>query len=93
VHSSDPGKLRDTRPQLYRAVCETLFGPIGANIGAIAGNVQMRDLYPPKGEFGPVIPLFVAFRRGVGAGDATPVGPATSLSAELANLDPDADLL
>jgi hypothetical protein len=90
--SSDHGKLRDGRPELYRALCETLFGTIAANIGAIAGGVQLRDLRPPQGLFGYGLPLRVRHRdKGV---SNAPEGLRTSLTpGESAQPDPDAGLL
>jgi hypothetical protein len=37
LRSSDHGKLRDGRPELYTALCYALVGPISAKIEAIAG--------------------------------------------------------
>ena len=90
--SSDHGKLRDGRPELYGALCETLFGTIAANMGAIAGGVRMRDLRPPQGQFGYRLPLRVRHRDG--AVSNAPEGLRTaSIPGESAQADPDADLL
>jgi hypothetical protein len=90
--SSDHGKLRDGRPELYQALCETLFGTIAANMGAIAGGVQMRDWRPPHGQFGHRLPLRV--RRSDRAVSNAPSGlRAASMLSESTQADPDADLL
>lgn len=87
LRSSDHGKLRDGRPELYRALCYALVGPIAAEIEVIAGAVEIRDGFAPRGQLAPVLPLAISHRDHGARGNAhdglaTPPEP-----------DPDEDLL
>lgn len=89
VRSSDHGKLRDGRPDLHRALCETLEGPIGEKIGVIAKAVRMRDGFAPQGQFPVVSPTFVC-RWDHGAGGNAYLGPSGPREHGIAPMHPHA---
>jgi hypothetical protein len=83
VRSSDHGKLRDGRPELYSALCYSLIGHIAATIEVIAGAVQIRDGFAPRGQLAQLLPLVISHKDRRATGN-THDGPATAL-------EPDAD--